>query len=109
MQLNINFSFDGRYNIHTQQTNKIIKFLKFFSNNFDSLVLSQQYTIELLVHLRKLPFFLRTNLQLPPTVDLGPKIGTAYGYIQGADLLQLPRARLFRDLSAASEGSSDEA
>lgn len=69
----------------------------------------QQSTVKLLVHLRKLPFLLHANLQLSQIADLGPETGTPHGHIQSADLLQLPRARLLRDLPAASKGSPDEA
>lgn len=69
-------------------------------------IFPQQSALELLVYLRELPFLLCANLQLPQAADLGSEIGTAHGHIQGTNLLQLPCARLHRDLPAASEGSA---
>lgn len=79
----------------------------FFSNNFRFLL--QQSTIKLFIHFRELPLLLRANLQLPPSADMGPEIGTSHGHLQGPNLLQLSCARLLRDLPAASEGPADKA
>lgn len=83
---------------------------KYLFNNFcfSDIFLLQQFAIELFVHLRELPLLLRADLQLPPTADLGPETGTSHGYLQGPDVLQLPRARLFRDIPSASKGPADE-
>lgn len=104
--------------------NKIIYYYKFFfsSNKYNPILLkilnnilitfnifTQQSTVKLLVHLRKLSFLLCANLQLSQTVNLGPEARATHGHIQSTDLLQLSRARLLRDLPATSEGSPDEA
>lgn len=61
---------------------------------FPMVISLQKSTVELFVHLRELPLLLCADLQLPSATDLGSKNGTSHGHFQGADLLQLPCARL---------------
>ncbi|CAB0034941.1 unnamed protein product [Trichogramma brassicae] len=64
---------------------------------------------ELLVHLGELSLYLHASLQLSSSVDLGLEARPAHGHIQGADLLQLPRAGLHGHLSASSDRSAAQA
>lgn len=94
------YSFFNRY-VNYIQSKKMSSNFKW---NFKINSIFQESTSELRFHIRKLSFFLLASVQLSQASNVGQQIGLAHGHFQGANLLQLSRARLRGNFPSSSKG-----